>query len=176
VDCRRVALDCVGSLRVGRCLSYCLREYFDREKLINSPGTAKAYVGGIGVGGGLLVGAVLANSTSMLEYNGFIVRETPKGHGLNRAIEGHIGNDAPIFLVEDVITTGMSIATAGIRVREAGYKLAGIVALLDREEGGVSALRATFDVPIKVVLTASQLKNCCAKWDKEEEVLPDPCV
>ena len=43
-------------------------------------------------------------------------------------------------LLEDVVTTGASTLKAASKVRDAGYQLVGVVALVDRLEGGRQAI------------------------------------
>jgi orotate phosphoribosyltransferase len=45
-----------------------------------------------------------------------------------------------VAIVEDVITTGSSAARAAEAVRAAGGEVLGVLALVDREEGGREAL------------------------------------
>ena len=45
-------------------------------------------------------------------------------------------------LVEDVVTTGGSTLAAATKLRAAGYVVAGVVALVDRLEGGREAIEA----------------------------------
>jgi orotate phosphoribosyltransferase len=49
----------------------------------------------------------------------------------------------PVVVLEDVITTGGSTLKAVDRLVLAGVKVVGVVALVDRLEGGAEAIRAT---------------------------------
>ena len=72
----------------------------------------------------------------------FTVRKDPKKHGTGRQIEGCFEKGMRVVIVEDTITTGGSVTRAAEAVRTAGGTVAGVLGLVDREEGGVDALRA----------------------------------
>jgi orotate phosphoribosyltransferase len=70
----------------------------------------------------------------------FTVRKETKAHGTGRLIEGPFRGGDRVAVVEDVITTGSSALRAVEAVRAAGGVVAGVLALVDREEGGREAL------------------------------------
>jgi orotate phosphoribosyltransferase len=77
----------------------------------------------------------------------FSVRKQTKAHGMGRLIEGPFQAGDRTAIVEDVITTGGSALQAAEAVNNAGGVVAGVLALVDREEGGRDALEARgFDV------------------------------
>ena len=77
----------------------------------------------------------------------FTVRKEAKSHGTGRLIEGPFRAGDRVAVVEDVITTGASALRAAEAVRAAGGHVTGVLALVDREEGGRDALeRAGFEV------------------------------
>jgi orotate phosphoribosyltransferase len=59
-------------------------------------------------------------------------------------LEGNtrIPHGARVALLEDVVTTGGSTLKAAAKLRDAGYVVAGVVALVDRLEGGREAIEA----------------------------------
>jgi orotate phosphoribosyltransferase len=59
-------------------------------------------------------------------------------------------------VIEDVITTGGSALKAVTAIRNAGGLIAGVLALVDREEGGREAIEAV-GVPVVSLVTASDL-------------------
>jgi orotate phosphoribosyltransferase len=103
-----------------------------------------------GVGGPTMGADPLATATSLvssLEGRGvpaFIVRKEPKGHGTQSWIEGkkNLRNGARVVVLEDVVTTGGSSLKAVERVEAEGYRVVGVLALVDREEGGRETLAA----------------------------------
>jgi orotate phosphoribosyltransferase len=72
----------------------------------------------------------------------FYVRKEAKGHGTGQWIEGvkSLRPGMPVAILEDVVTTGGSALKAIARAREFGLKVAVILGLVDREEGGRETL------------------------------------
>lgn len=93
---------------------------------------------------GLTLGAdPMVTATSVVAvYEGrsiapLIVRKEAKGHGTQAYIEGlPLPPDSPVVVLEDVVTTGQSALKAVERLRQAGYQVIGIIALVDRHQGG----------------------------------------
>ncbi len=74
---------------------------------------------------------------------GLIVRKETKEHGGKRAIEGPtsmLHEGAPIAVVDDTCTTGGNLFHAIEAVENAGYKVAKVLSILDRNEGGSAEL------------------------------------
>jgi len=108
--------------------------------------------------GGLTLGAdPIANAISIISYQrgrpikAFIVRKDVKAHGTRSAVEGNVEAGEHVIVLDDVITTGGSTIQAIEKAREAGLIVAGVIALIDRQEGGreniervVSNVRAVF--------------------------------
>lgn len=102
------------------------------------------------VGGPTLGADPLTTATSLVSglegpgIPGFIVRKEPKGHGTQRWVEGekNLPPQARVVILEDVVTTGGSSLRAVERVESEGYRVLGVLALVDREEGGREALEA----------------------------------
>ena len=86
----------------------------------------------------------------------FTVRKEAKAHGTGRRIEGSFREGDRVAVVEDVITTGGSALTAVRAVREAGATVAGVLALVDREEGGREALEAE-GLAVRALVRASAI-------------------
>ncbi len=93
---------------------------------------------------GLTLGAdPLVTATSVVAaYEGrsltaLIIRKEAKGHGTQAYIEGPtLPPGSPVVVLEDVVTTGQSALKAVNRLREAGYVVDHIIALVDRHQGG----------------------------------------
>jgi orotate phosphoribosyltransferase len=99
--------------------------------------------------GGLTMGAdpvsysiAAASFGSDAPVDAFSVRKEAKDHGAGRVIEGNFKPGDRVVIVEDVITSGDSARRAAEAVEGAGGKVLGIVAVVDREEGGKDALQA----------------------------------
>jgi orotate phosphoribosyltransferase len=80
--------------------------------------------------------------------HGFLVRKAEKAHGTARRIEGFLEPGAPVVIVDDVCTTGGSTITAIEAARDAGMTVAGVLCLVDREQGGrLNIERALAEIP-----------------------------
>lgn len=72
-----------------------------------------------------------------------IVRKEAKGHGTQAYIEGPtLPEGSSVVVLEDVVTTGQSALKAVDRLRQAGYRVDRIVALVDRQQGGAELYQA----------------------------------
>jgi orotate phosphoribosyltransferase len=70
----------------------------------------------------------------------FTVRKEAKQHGTGKLVEGPFRAGDRVVVIEDVITTGGSALRAAEAIRAAGGEIVGVLALVDREEGGREAL------------------------------------
>jgi orotate phosphoribosyltransferase len=98
--------------------------------------------------------------------HGFLVRKAEKTHGTGRRIEGFLQPGAPVVIVDDVCTTGGSTITAIEATREAGMVVAGVLCLVDREQGGRENIEhALAEVPpaaippFRAVFTANDVRQ-----------------
>jgi len=57
------------------------------------------------------------------------VRSTPKTHGAKQAVEALSPHHSPILLIEDVFSTGQSVATAIAHLQNEGFTLAAIAVI-----------------------------------------------
>jgi len=109
-------------------------------------------VGGITMGADPIACSALAGGA---DVKAFFIRKERKEHGLSRWIEGPpLEPGERCLVVEDVVTTGGSTIKAIDRVREEGQEVAGVLAILDRLEGGGEALQqAAGDAPYVALTT-----------------------
>jgi orotate phosphoribosyltransferase len=105
-------------------------------------------VGGLTLGADPIACAIsYASALAGTPVRAFTVRKEPKSHGTAQLIEGPFRAGDRVAVVEDVITTGASALRAAEAVRGAGGQVVGVLALVDREEGGRETLeRAGFEV------------------------------
>lgn len=111
--------------------------------------------------GGLTLGAdPVAYSIAVASYStppfirSFTVRKNPKKHGTEKLIEGPLQAGDSVVIVEDVITTGVSALRAILAVKNAGAQIRGVLAFVDREEGGREMIeREGYDVISLIRLT-----------------------
>ena len=136
IDTKQASLTAEGHYLVGRLVLAEIRKHFP----------AARGVGGLTMGADPIASA--ASLTSFLDappgIPAFYVRKEPKGHGTAQWIEGRKSLPAgtQVAIVEDVVTTGASTLKAVERVRAEGLVPLGVVALVDREEGGREAVEA----------------------------------
>ena len=110
---------------------------------IRDRGWAIDAVGGLTLGADPIACAVsYASASSSMPLRAFTVRKEPKKHGTGRLIEGPFIPGDRVAVIEDTITTGGSARKAVEAVRAAGGTVVGVLALVDREEGGREALEA----------------------------------
>ena len=110
---------------------------------IRSAGWIVDSIGGLTLGADPIAYATsYASSLTPPMLRAFTIRKEAKGHGTGKRIEGPFESGDHVVIVEDVITTGGSALQATQAIKEAGGSISGIVAVVDREEGGREALEA----------------------------------
>ena len=102
---------------------------------------------------GIPYGAVLAFRT---KKPFLYVRKEVKTHGRERRVEGLLSPGERVLIVDDLITTGKSTLEAIDAVRCEGGVVNDAVVLIDREEGGPDALKAT-DVKLHAFLRITEV-------------------
>jgi orotate phosphoribosyltransferase len=103
-----------------------------------------AAVAGLTLGADPLVSAVAMRAAlDGRHLDALIVRKEAKGHGTGAWLEGPLpAPGSKITVLEDVVTTGGSSLKAVHQLREAGYVVNRVVAIVDRQEGGLEAMTA----------------------------------
>ena len=101
-------------------------------------------VAGLTLGADPLVsGVALAAALDGRELDALIVRKQAKGHGTAAWLEGPLPPPGSLITVlEDVVTTGGSSLKAVHLLRQAGYVVRRVVAIVDRQQGGEAAMAA----------------------------------
>ena len=99
-------------------------------------------VAGLTLGADPLVsGVAVCSALDMKLIDALIVRKEPKGHGTGAWIEGpEFPKGTKVTVLEDVVTTGGSSIKAVEKLRDAGYEVDRIVTIVDRQEGGETAI------------------------------------
>lgn len=115
-------------------------------------------VGGLTLGADPIAYAVAYASTvarpASAWVRAFTVRKQAKTHGTGQRIEGPFQSTDRVAVVEDVITTGGSALQAVEAVRAAGGTVVGVLAVVDREEGGREAIERAAGVPVLSLVSA----------------------
>lgn len=98
-------------------------------------------VGGLTLGADPISYAIsYASALSDNPLRAFTVRKEAKAHGTGKLVEGPFSPGDRVVIIEDVITTGSSALRAVEAVRQAQGIVTGVLALVDREEGGREAI------------------------------------
>lgn len=92
---------------------------------------------------GVELGAVpIAVAVSMETNIPYImIRKERKEHGTQRPFEGVLERGEEVLFVEDVVTTGGTLVRAIGSLRSMGAIVSKVACVVDREEGGLEALR-----------------------------------
>lgn len=139
LDCKQTVLNAEGAQLIGEMV-------YDHVANLRERGQAVVGVGGLTLGADpIALAAALVSFQRGHPVHAFIIRKEPKGHGTAAWLEGarNLGENAPVLIVEDVVTTGGSTMKAIDRAKESGLVPVGILALVDRQEGGREALEKT---------------------------------
>jgi len=99
---------------------------------------------------------------SLIAYNlqkpFLYVRKGVRLHGRQRRIEGILAPGDRVLLVDDLITTGLSLRKASKAIMAEGGVVTDAVALLDREEGGKEKLEKS-GIKLHALLNVSEIIN-----------------
>jgi orotate phosphoribosyltransferase len=88
------------------------------------------------IAGAELGGVALAASTAMVTgKNWVIIRNSKKGYGTGKMVEGVLNAGDVVLLVEDIATTGGQVIEAAKIITEAGATIKKIVCVIDRRQG-----------------------------------------
>lgn len=149
IDARRTTMSGEGQLLIGQL----------GLAALDAQGWAPHAVGGLTLGADPVAYAIAhAARRAGRAIDAFTVRKEAKGHGMGRRIEGCLAAGDPVVVVEDVITTGHSALEAVAQVRSAGGQVLGVLAVVDREEGGREAIAAG-GVPVTALVRAAELRG-----------------
>lgn len=114
-------------------------------------------VGGLTLGADPIAYAIAYHSASTATpIRAFTVRKEAKTHGTGRLIEGPYREGDRVVVIEDVITTGASALRAADALHAAGARIMGVLAVVDREEGGREVLESQ-GLAVIVLATATEI-------------------
>ena len=122
VNCKPVTLSCEGNA----LLSHLMLKHIEKEAVA---------VGGLTLGADPLVCGIAQKAyyKGNRHIDALIVRKNPKGYGTKEVIEGNKpAKGSVVTVLEDVTTTGSSALTAVRVLRDAGYIVNRVVAIVDR--------------------------------------------
>ena len=148
IDCRLTTMSAEGMVLIGHA----------GLESIRAAGWAASAVGGLTLGADPVAYAIAAASVDSAgpKLDAFTVRKAAKEHGTRRRIEGNFSQGMSVVVVEDVITSGGSARQAIEAVEAEGGRVAGVLAVVDREQGGRESLEA-LGYPVRALTTATAL-------------------
>ncbi|MGH7700660.1 MAG: orotate phosphoribosyltransferase [Gemmatimonadales bacterium] len=147
IDARRATMSAEGLALVGPLAV---------DRLL-AAGWAPRAVGGLTLGADPVAYAIaLAARARGIPLDAFTVRKDAKPHGTGRRIEGCFEPGMAVVVVEDVLTTGNSAHQAIVALESAGARVLGVLAVVDRQEGGRAALEGR-GYAVEALLTAADL-------------------
>ena len=131
LDGKQVTLSAAGAMLIGQGI---LDLLLGDERFPDA-------VGGMSIGADPITAAVItmAAVSGRGDLKGFLVRKQSKGHGTDQYVEGPVRAGDHVVVVEDVVTTGGSSLQAIERIEAAGMIVDGVIAIIDRMEGGRQA-------------------------------------
>lgn len=133
IDCRLTTMSGPGQLLIGRL----------GLAAIDERGWKPAAVGGLTLGADPVSYAIAhAAAAADRALDAFTVRKQAKEHGTGRQIEGNFNAGDDVVVIEDVITSGGSALQAVGVLRAAGANVLGVLAVVDREQGGRERIEA----------------------------------
>ena len=147
VDARRTTMSAEGQALTGKVC----------WQALGASGLEFTHVGGLTMGADPVAYAIARESFEAgTPRDAFSVRKAPKGHGTGQQIEGGLPREARCLVVEDSMTSGGSALKAVDVLREFGCSIAGVLTLVDREEGARERLSAA-GLPLVAVYTGEEL-------------------
>ena len=147
LDAKQVVLDAQGSMLVGRAIL----------QRLQALGELPDAIGGMSIGADPITSAAVTMAgVAGLPLKGFMVRKEPKGHGLQRYVEGPVEPGQRVVIVEDVTTTGGSSLLAIDRAIEFGLQVERVVTVIDRLAGAAAAFAAR-GIPLEPLVTIRDL-------------------
>lgn len=129
------------TLRSGKKSKYYLDKYLfeTQPDILKALGAefAKYATGDVTVIAGAELGGVALAAAAAMQTGKrwLIIRNSKKGYGTGKMIEGILNKDDVVLLVEDIATTGGQVLEAAKIITEAGAKVKKIVAVIDRKQG-----------------------------------------
>ncbi len=130
VNCKPISLSGMGL----SLLSLALLQEVEKDAIA---------VAGLTLGADPLVsGVAITAAQHGRSLDALIVRKEAKGYGTGAWLEGPLPPTGSLITVlEDVVTSGASSIKAVERLREGGYRVNRVVAIVDRQEGADPAMK-----------------------------------
>lgn len=132
IDCKKVSMRPDGAAALGAL-------FFDGMRQIESDTSTQ-----FDACGGMVIGSIpLSMALTLHAFShhrmlpSLCVRKEAKDHGTKELVEGAgVAKGAKLLLTEDVVTTGKATIQAAQALREAGFEVSNVIAIVDRQAGG----------------------------------------
>jgi orotate phosphoribosyltransferase len=148
VDARKTTMSARGQQLIGEL----------GVQAIRNTGWAADAVGGLTLGADPVAYAIARASAEQPPIiDAFTVRKAAKSHGGKRRIEGCFAPGMAVVVVEDVVTTGQSALQAIHALAGEGARISGVLAVVDREEGGRGAIEHA-GYPLRSLIALADLR------------------
>jgi orotate phosphoribosyltransferase len=89
----------------------------------------------------IVTAVALTSQIEGIPVQAFFVRTETKAHGTGQQVEGGLEPGSRVMILDDTCTSGGSLFTAIEAAEAAGCKVAKVMAVLDRHQGGSDELR-----------------------------------
>jgi len=147
IDCRPSTMSGEGQALIGRLGLAALR----------ARGWRPQAIGGLTMGADPVAYSIArASADAPPPIDAFSVRKQAKDHGTGKRVEGNFAAGHAVVVIEDVITSGGSALQAIETIVAEGGKVLGVLAVVDREQGGRQKLEAAGHA-VETLITASAL-------------------
>jgi orotate phosphoribosyltransferase len=147
IDCRPSTMSGEGQALIGRLGLVALR----------ARGWRPQSVGGLTMGADPVAYSIArASADAPPAIDAFSVRKQAKEHGTGKRVEGNFAAGHSVVVIEDVITSGGSALQAIEAILAEGGKILGVLAVVDREQGGRAKLEAAGHA-VETLITATAL-------------------
>jgi len=149
IDARLTTMSPEGLVTIGTMGLRRLHEAFGSDQI--------DAIGGLTLGADPVSYAIsYASADTPSPIRAFTVRKEPKLHGAGRQVEGPYREGDRVVVIEDVITTGGSALRAVQVLQGHGADVLGVLAVVDREEGGREALQSA-GLRVESLVRASEI-------------------
>lgn len=145
VDARQTTFDGAGARVVGEAVLSVLDERV-------------AAVGGMTMGADpIAIATAMTAAANGRNLKAFSIRKEPKDHGTGGRLVGPIDKDMPVAVLEDTTTTGGAAVEAARYLRDEGFEVVQVIALVDRSDGKASENFAALGLDHVALVTPADL-------------------
>ena len=114
-------------------------------------------IGGLTLGADPLVAGVMLLAASQgKNLEGFLVRRTPKDHGMRGEVEGNLAGHKRVAILDDVITSGESAIIAAEAAESYKAQVVRIITVVDRSQGAPQTFQQK-SLPFSSLFTMTDL-------------------